>query len=383
MLISPAKAGVESVVRNMLKFIPPDNVKLYLISSSEIANYYEGLIPRSRHLVLGSWFGVPSNKYLRWIKRYIDHKFDLKAKKLRRWSVKTETFLDQHQIKIIHANLVWDYYIASELRRRRADIKYINTMHGTLSLDPADNYDAFFPRAVILKFLSNVDVFVSACQYFFDLLHLWQIETKQATLIPNGIDIEIYQDRGLTVENDKVVISFFGGGRPEQKGGDLLMHAVYLLVTEFQIQNFELQVFGHVTEDGKERELARYLGIASHIKWKGFVAPPRHLTEMRASDIFVLPSRHEGVANTLMEAIGCGIAIVASKVGGTPEVIDDGKNGLLCYPDARDLASKLAILIKDKSLRMKLADANEKLKHQYKWEEICLKYEQLYLTAGL
>jgi glycosyltransferase involved in cell wall biosynthesis len=142
-------------------------------------------------------------------------------------------------------------------------------------------------------------------------------------------------------------------------------------------------VYGFVPENSKEKELANAMQLQSYIDWKGFVEPPEHLEGMKQSDIFVLPSRHEGVANTLMEAIGMGMPIVATKVGGTPELIEDGKNGLLCFVDARDIAEKLRRLILDESLRMSFYQANVLLSKSFYWENICTQYEKLYLSCEI
>jgi glycosyltransferase involved in cell wall biosynthesis len=75
-----------------------------------------------------------------------------------------------------------------------------------------------------------------------------------------------------------------------------------------------------------------------------------------AFDVFVLSSRHEGLPIALMEAMASGVACVATRVGGVPELIDDGRNGLLVDPgDPSALAAAIAKLLDDESLRRALA----------------------------
>ena len=376
LLISPGKAGVESVILNLLKGFNPERVEVFLMSSAEIASYYTPLVDKDHHLVLGRFFTKPKNKYAARLYPFINNRLQLEDRKLKRWSKRVEQFMDKHSIKVIHSHLVWDYWIASDIKKRRSDITYINTMHGTLALDPQDDYFPYFNRKIVLGFLSNVDIFTSACQYFFDLLRLWKVPVKRQELISNGIDK--FQTADYKAGGNPLKICFMGGGRPHQKGGDLLMHALSILVTEFKLTNIQLVVYGFVPEHSKEKELAQAMQLQSYIVWKGFVEPPNHLEGMNQSDIFVLPSRHEGVANTLMEAIGMGMPIVATRVGGTPELIKDGKNGLLCFADARDLAECLQKLILDESLRKLFHQANLKLSESYYWDGICDQYESLY-----
>jgi glycosyltransferase involved in cell wall biosynthesis len=380
MLVSPGKAGVESVVYNIFKHFKSEQVELYLICSSEIAPYYSEVIDSEKCLILGTFFNKPNNKYLQWANRYWKHKFKSDEKKLNRWAQKALKFIDKHKITCMHANLVWDYQIASSIKEIRPDLTYINTMHGTLALDPTDDYFPFFPRPTIIKMLSNVDLFISACQYFIDLLQLRQVPLRKTVLIPNGIDENLTHNYLSDTENKVVKLCFMGGGRPHQKGGDILIYALKLLIDQHKLSNFKLHIFGNVPAQSKERELANDLKLNAHIEWRGFIEPPKHLIGMEESDIFVLPSRHEGVANTLMEAIGMGMPIVATKVGGTHEVITNEVNGLLCFPDAHDLAEKLAILIKNASLREKMSHANQAIRSRYTWTEICKHYEKAYIN---
>ncbi len=88
-----------------------------------------------------------------------------------------------------------------------------------------------------------------------------------------------------------------------------------------------------------------------------FVPGTRDVASQRRSmDIMMLPSRSEALANSLMEAMACGCCAVAARVGGNPELIDDGHTGLLPEAgNAGDLAEKLATLVEHSSRRRSLA----------------------------
>lgn len=78
---------------------------------------------------------------------------------------------------------------------------------------------------------------------------------------------------------------------------------------------------------------------------------------LHAIDIFVLPSLSEALSNSLMEAMACGCCAVASRVGGNPELIQDGETGLLFEKgNACDLADRLLLLIHHPELRERLAE---------------------------
>lgn len=91
-------------------------------------------------------------------------------------------------------------------------------------------------------------------------------------------------------------------------------------------------------------------------------------------DIFALPSLAEGISNTLLEAMACGCAPVATAVGGNPELVSDGVNGLLVdAADADALAAALASLVRDPARRLALADASR--------QRVCAEFDLAGMTA--
>ncbi len=113
-----------------------------------------------------------------------------------------------------------------------------------------------------------------------------------------------------------------------------------------------------IVGDGPEREplekLARHLGIAERVHFAG----PRSRTEvlglMAACDVFVLNSTYEGLPHVVLEAMSLGLPVVATAVGGTPEVVESERNGLLIQPDQSALVQTLKRLQDDPKLRRKL-----------------------------
>jgi glycosyltransferase involved in cell wall biosynthesis len=101
---------------------------------------------------------------------------------------------------------------------------------------------------------------------------------------------------------------------------------------------------------------AKHLGVAADVVFQPAVADV--VRWLHAMDIFVLPSRSEAMSNALMEAMACGVASVASNVGGNPELVREGETGLL-FPseDAEALTVQLRRLVDDTQLRTGLAEA--------------------------
>jgi sugar transferase (PEP-CTERM/EpsH1 system associated) len=103
-----------------------------------------------------------------------------------------------------------------------------------------------------------------------------------------------------------------------------------------------------------------------------------------AFDAFVLPSLAEGMSNTLLEAMACGLPIVASRVGGNPELVDDGSSGLLFTAGStRELTDKLASVVTDRGLRERLgAEARKKAQLEFSLSRMLTEYRKLYLDCA-
>ena len=108
---------------------------------------------------------------------------------------------------------------------------------------------------------------------------------------------------------------------------------------------------------------------------------------LRAGQIFLLPSRSEGMSNALLEAMATGLACVASQTGGNIDLLEHGITGLLSPPgDAAALADTLSALLDDVSLRRRLgAAARELVMERHRMDHVIQRYADLYasLVGGL
>jgi len=137
--------------------------------------------------------------------------------------------------------------------------------------------------------------------------------------------------------------------------------------------------------DGPVRdELAdqgRSLGVAQHIVFAGLREQVDTL--LPALDVFALPSTTEGVSIALLEACACGLAVVASRVGGNVEVIDDGHSGLLfASQDQTELHKALMTLLESAELRQAMgARARQWAQANASLEALAERYQLLYVKA--
>lgn len=119
----------------------------------------------------------------------------------------------------------------------------------------------------------------------------------------------------------------------------------------------ELTIAGDGAIARAKREAER-LGVADHVDLRGWVGPQEREALFSRADIFVLPSRNEGLPMSVLEAMARGLPVIATPVGGLPELIEDGVNGLLVPPgDPQALARAILKLADDQEGRDALGRA--------------------------
>ena len=99
---------------------------------------------------------------------------------------------------------------------------------------------------------------------------------------------------------------------------------------------------------------------------------------MNQSDIFILPSLYEGFPMTVLEAMGTGLPVIASRVGGVPDIVSDSENGLLTSLDIDEIANTLKALSMDQSMREYLGRNAIKRSEDFSAKRMAEKYCQLY-----
>ncbi len=161
------------------------------------------------------------------------------------------------------------------------------------------------------------------------------------------------------------------------KGVDVLVMA--LALTARKLRDLTVVVCGEDKTRGGLARFAERLGLRGRIRFTGSLPPGRVAALLRDCRFFVLPSRRENFPLALLEAMRAGKACLATRVGGIPEMIKEGRDGLLAAPgDAEDLARGLVRLAGDPPLRRRLGAAARRRVAPWTWRQAAVEYRSLY-----
>jgi glycosyltransferase involved in cell wall biosynthesis len=162
------------------------------------------------------------------------------------------------------------------------------------------------------------------------------------------------------------------------KGVDVLLNAFASI--QHLVPDVTLMVLGDGPLLAEHQALAERLGIAHRVVFRGEVTHPKIGEFFARAAMFVLPSRSEGFSMTLLEAAFHGKPIVCTRVGGSPELIANGINGLLVPPDdAAALGEAMLALLRDPDLAHRLARAaHETVRSRFLWKDCIHHYISIY-----
>ncbi len=207
------------------------------------------------------------------------------------------------------------------------------------------------------------------------------IQPTMISQIYNGINLEKFtfytKSKNLDfIEKDDFVIGFVGRLSPE-KGCDVLLKSIKIL-RNITTQKFKLIIVGDGKERAKLMEYCRYESLDEIVYFLGMQTDVQNLFKL--FDISVLPSHTEGLPTSAIESIVCNVPVVASAVGGVPEIIEENYTGFLFKDnDYNNLALILKKLIEKKELVKSLSGNCKKSDFQkFDVKKSIIKLEQLY-----
>ena len=256
--------------------------------------------------------------------------------------------LAKRKITHLHNHFADSSCTVAMLTAEVSGIPYSFTLHGSAIFFEAHTWQlgAKLDRAAFCTCISNFtrsQAAIFAAPETLDRLHVVHCGVEPDRLVP-----VVHEGQGNNL--------IFVGRLVEAKGLAVLFDALSDLVATRP--ELTLTVVG----DGPDRTVlerkAADRGLADHVRFVGSKSQAEVAELLTTAELFVLPSYAEGVPVVVMEALGCGVPVVASFVGGMAELVEDGVNGFLVAPsDPQALGRRIAQLLDDGELRASMGAA--------------------------
>jgi glycosyltransferase involved in cell wall biosynthesis len=194
-------------------------------------------------------------------------------------------------------------------------------------------------------------------------------------VIPNGIDTEQFSPPERRSSRSSIRLITVAR-LLERKGIQTILEAC----AKPTLLPVMLQIVGTGPYEDELRAMVDWLGLGDRVEFLGYVPNEELPRYYRKSDIFVLPSETESFGLVFAEAMSCGLPIAASDVGGIPETVRDGVDGLLCPPgDPAKLRENIVQLMSSSETRKEISDSQrQRILEHYPWEHIAARYADVY-----
>jgi 1,4-alpha-glucan branching enzyme len=208
-----------------------------------------------------------------------------------------------------------------------------------------------------------------------ELLSRRGVRLAEVAVVPNGVDTVLFRPRRRERRDPGRVL--FAGRLAPQKGVDVLLRAFEVVLR--RRPDASLRVLGDGDQELYLRRFARYLGVARRVEFCGWCTDADLVENYRSAAVVAVPSRYEPFGLVAVEAMACGVPVVASRVGGVATVVEDGVSGYLVEPaNYLELAQRIVALLVDEAGRAAMGRAARARAALFTWAQTASRTLELY-----
>lgn len=201
-------------------------------------------------------------------------------------------------------------------------------------------------------------------------------------IIRNGVDIEtIRRAKPLFLEGEPSFL--FVGHLVYRKGIDNLLEAFRILLTHGLKGEGEpkMHIVGSGALEKRCKEYVANYGLGKNVQFWGSLTESMKFRMIKGADVLVVPSRCEPFGIVVLEGMAAGKPVIATRVGGIPEIIKHGVNGILTYPSSPQIALALKSFCERRELIEDYGKNNQEAAMLFDWKYIAQSYAELYASV--
>ena len=362
MLLSLETGGCENGVVNLINRMNPELFKVSVCCTEKIGELAERIDKSRRHVFL------------------LNKKGRTKPKDI----LKFVNFFRKQCVDIIHTHGWGTLFLGVSSAKLGRIPVIIHGEHGIL-------YDENIRRICAQRLLFNLtDCNITVSQDLASRISkIFGVPKNRFFPIINGVDLSIFNKiadsrrsdlrNQYGIKSDNCLIGSVGR-LVDVKRYDLMVEAA------IEICKRELPAQFMIVGDGPLKAKLQKMINDNGLQQNFFLVGRKDNVSdyLQAMDVFALPSTFEGISNTMLEAMSCGLPIVATNVGGTPEVVDNGSTGFLWETgDSDEFIVLLLKMISDDKLRKQIgSNSREKAKKKFSIDRMVSEYENIYIKVA-
>ena len=250
---------------------------------------------------------------------------------------------------IVHVQGALSESLIAKMIKKRYKKPLLLTVYG----EDITLYPRKFPsKYLAMLALKNADAIICQSLFLKNEIKKLGINNKEFYIIPMGTKARDFKPmdknkarKKLNLPKDKKIILFVGH-LVERKGVKYLIHAMSSIIKKEK--NAVCYIMGTGYQEDILKKLAKDERLGNYVKFLGQKTNTEVAEYMNASDLLVLPSLNEGLPVVVYEALSCGTPVVATKVAGTPELVDKDVGFLVKPKNAEDLQEKILLALRKK-----------------------------------
>lgn len=280
--------------------------------------------------------------------------------------------LREESPKVIHTHLYALKYAMIAAIFAGIEVR-VHTIHN-IAIKEANRWDRKFAK-ILFKHFRVIPVALSNLVKA-TVMQEYGIKEDKIPIVHNGVKFP-ENEMEKTVRDDGCLKLIHIGRFTEQKNHKMLLTAYKALIDEGN--NIRLSLVGDGELRPEIERIAVENGIRDYVEFCGI--QKNVYKYLKEADILILPSIWEGMPMVIIEAMGAGVPIIATNVGGIPDMIRDGYNGLLIGNDVNELIAAVKRLADDKELREKMGENARKESANFTSKKMADEYLKIYLCA--
>lgn len=232
-----------------------------------------------------------------------------------------------------------------------------------------------------LKHIKSSDIITTVSDSVAEELEEYGLNPDEVSVVSNGVDTNLFYPNKKESKINKKYIMYAGRIDREKGLFDLIESAKYICSKRTDISFI---IAGNGRDINKLKRKIKKIGLQNRFTFLGQIEKDHIIKLYQSATLFILPSYHEGLPTVLLEAMSCGLPVIATDVRGNRDLISNGVNGFLVPPkNPKKMTETISILLENQSLREQVGkNARKTIMENYTWNAVSYKFLKYYELLG-